>query len=219
MNDEIAALWRIKFPEILNSATPGDDLAAFLKAFPAGAPVFLNLAAEISAGPKPFHSGSVLKHVARCMNETAGDPRAVWLAFCHDAGKLLTPTAMLPHHYGHETRGARLIPVWSRALGMAPEWEKAGVFASLWHMRAGRFPVLRPGKKYRLLAVLDSCSWRQAFWAAVNADTRSPMGEYAGECAKAIAAWRKAGLSPEKQTELLAKLTASSRTLKKRDPA
>lgn len=141
------------------------------------------------------------------MNETAGDPRAVWLALCHDAGKLTTPLAMLPHHYGHELRGRLLAPIWARELGLSPKWGEYGVFMALQHMRAARFPLMRAGKKYRLLNLLADFPWRDPFWAAVDADCRAPLGAYAAACAGALSYWRAAGLSPQKQIEALAAFT------------
>ena len=59
----------------------------------------LEAIARIPAGPVRWHSGSVLQHTVRVMNAVAGNSLAVWMAFCHDLGKLLTPEEELPHHY------------------------------------------------------------------------------------------------------------------------
>ncbi|MDE5833873.1 MAG: tRNA nucleotidyltransferase, partial [Desulfovibrio sp.] len=88
------------FVKLIKSSRPGDGLPEFVVACP-GVLTLLEKARDIPAGPKAYHSGSVLIHLARCMNETAGDHMAVWMALCHDSGKLTTPASMLPHHYNH----------------------------------------------------------------------------------------------------------------------
>ena len=62
----------------------------------------------IPAGPVKWHANSVLGHSLRLMDELAGDAMAVWMALCHDLGKIGTDPALLPHHYGHEVRGVPL---------------------------------------------------------------------------------------------------------------
>lgn len=65
-------------------------------------------AQHIPAGPRQWHANSVLGHSLRLMDELAGDAMAVWMALCHDIGKISTDPALLPHHYGHEARGVPL---------------------------------------------------------------------------------------------------------------
>lgn len=170
------------FVQLLESPYPGEELKAWKQPFP----TFWETAASVSAGPRPWHSGSVLEHIARCMNAVAGDPLAVWMAFVHDAGKLTTPAVLLPHHYGHEQRGAILAPLWAKQLGLAPSYALAGELAARWHMRAGRYPILRPGKKRQLLETFPPLGAGKSFWALVDADTRSNISSLALED------WRKA---------------------------
>lgn len=170
---------------MLNSRRPGDEL----RDWKAPLPVFFEYAGEISAGPFPYHRGSLLDHLARCMNETAGDPKAVWMAMAHDAGKLTTPRVLLPHHYGHEQRGETLAPIWARQLGLDDYYAEIGSLAARWHMRAGRYAILRPGKKLHLLKLFPPEGPGASFWKMVDADTRKPIS------ALAIADWRK-GASP-----------------------
>ncbi|MBD5641600.1 MAG: hypothetical protein HDQ91_04195 [Desulfovibrio sp.] len=163
------------FEQLLRSARPGDALLEWTKPLP----VFLDTANAISAGPRPWHSGSVLGHLARCMNETAGDPLAVWMALTHDAGKLTTPKCLLPHHYGHELRGAILAPIWARQLGLGPAYAEAGRLAARWHMRAGKYAVLRQGKKRQLLETFPPDGAGASFWKMVDADCRAPVSRLA----------------------------------------
>ncbi|MBD5607724.1 MAG: hypothetical protein HDQ93_02600 [Desulfovibrio sp.] len=134
-------------------------------------------ASQIPAGPASFHSGSTLSHIARCMNATAGDPIAVWMAMCHDAGKLSTPSAMFPHHYNHEIRGAAIIETWATDLFLPPKFRLSGVLAASEHMKAGAFPRLRPGKKLALLEKISDSPWAAQFWRLINADTKSTLGD------------------------------------------
>lgn len=159
------------FADLLASSRPGDGLKDWNKPVP----VFLNIAKDISAGPKPYHSGSVLDHLCRCMNEVAGNPLAVWMALAHDSGKLLTPAHMLPHHYGHEQRGAVLAPLWAAQLELGKEYAKAGAMAARFHMRAGRYEILRPGKKKLLLELFPPKGSGIPFWKMVNADCREDI--------------------------------------------
>lgn len=130
---------------------------------------------RISAGPWPWHSGSLMKHMKRCMNAVAGDPLAVWLAMTHDSGKLTTPQILLPHHYGHEKRGEILARIWAEQLELPPEYAGAGCLAARWHMRAGRYRIIRPGKKRMLLATFPPFSSGKSFWKMVDADTKSDI--------------------------------------------
>lgn len=189
---------------ILNAPRPGDALADAIRRG-ATLPVFLDDADKISAGPKPFHSGSLLAHMGRCMNACAGDPLAVWLALCHDAGKLTTPASMLPHHYGHEAGGEQLARVWARQSGLPPEYEDAGAATALLHMRAAKYVIIRPGKKLKLLNKIFPEAWSGQFWQAVDADCRFPVSVLA-RCH-----WRQlqtnASLSENDKCQLLKQLT------------
>lgn len=171
MNDTArAAMLRL-----LHGGAPGTALVAAARRREAWLPRFLADAENIPAGPVPYHTGSVLAHTARCMDAVAGDALAAWMALAHDAGKLTTPRAMWPHHYGHETRGERLVAVWARQLGLPPEYRQAGTLAARLHMKAGRYVALRPGKKFDLLHEVADSGFFPSFWKLVDADTRSAV--------------------------------------------
>lgn len=164
---------------LLRSAAPGTALASAIERQEPWLPCFLTLADSIPAGPVPYHTGSVLAHTARCMDAVAGEPLAVWMALVHDAGKLTTPRALWPHHYGHESRGPQLVPVWARHLGLPDDYTRAGVLSARLHMKAGRYRRLRPGKKFDLLRETAASGYFSPFWKVVDADTRSPISEMA----------------------------------------
>ncbi|MFR9014388.1 MAG: tRNA nucleotidyltransferase, partial [Desulfovibrio piger] len=72
------------FFRLLCAAQPGDLLRRLLLAGQGPRLNFLADAPRIPAGPLPYHAGSVLDHLARCMNAVAGNPPAVWMALAHD---------------------------------------------------------------------------------------------------------------------------------------
>lgn len=164
---------------LLGASNPGACLVRAVGRREAWLPSFLALADDIPAGPRPWHSGSVLGHTARCMDSVAQDPLAVWMALAHDAGKLTTPAGLWPHHYGHELRGKQLASVWAAQLGLPDAYRRAGIMAALLHMKAGRYALLRPGKKLDLLNELGASGFFHSFWKMVDADTRSDISKVA----------------------------------------
>lgn len=164
---------------ILQSGAPGAALASAVHQQESWLPCFLTLADRIPAGPIPYHTGSVLAHTARCMDAVAGDTLAVWMALVHDAGKLTTPATLWPHHYGHESRGKRLVPVWTQHLGLSDDYTRAGILSARLHMKAGRYHRLRPGKKFDLLHEVAASGFFVPFWKVVDADTKSSISESA----------------------------------------
>ena len=182
---------------LLNAAHPGAELTAAVLQGEGGLPCFLANADAIPAGPPAFHSGSVLAHLARCMDAVAGDPMAVWMALAHDAGKLTTPSALWPHHYGHERRGEKLIAVWAQQLRLPEALVHGGRMAARLHMKAGRYARLRPAKRYRLLKEVAESGYATAFWRLIDADTKSCISARAARDWERVCAVPVAGLSPE----------------------
>lgn len=197
--------------DILTDRKPGDALRANRSVWP----VYLNLGEKLSAGPAPFHSGSVLDHLCRCMNETAGDPLAVWMALAHDAGKLTTPLEMLPHHYGHELRGEKMAGIWAAQLGLSGEYAAAGKLCARHHMRAGRYLDMRPGKQYKLLTLINGRPEAACFWKVIDADTKSGISALASRDWELVERARDRGLSEERQIAELCKNGLGSRFGKK----
>lgn len=108
----------------------------------------------IPAGPKPFHHGSLFDHICDVMDKLAGDPLLVWMGFCHDLGKSVTDEKILPHHYGHEKAGVKIAENIGNRLRLPQKYIKAGMSASLWHMKAGQYSCLRPGTRIDMLMSL-----------------------------------------------------------------
>ena len=141
----------------------------------------------VPAGPAAYHSGSVLEHAGRVMDAVAGDSLAVWMAFVHDAGKLETPSEILPHHYGHEARGVVLAQAWGKALDLPGAMVACGCMAAREHMKAGRYRLIRPGTRYDLLLAVarHGQAAMAAFWKLADADSKSDVSR------EALADWAR----------------------------
>lgn len=192
--------------EILANSSPGDLLMEHKECWP----LFFSLGTDLSAGPPPHHSGTVFNHLCRCMNECAGDPLAVWMAMAHDAGKLTTPKAMLPHHYGHEHRGKVLARIWALELGLNETYSHAGELCAIQHMRAGRYVNMRPGKKYDLLNIVNSQPLSHSFWKVIDADTKSHISSMTHADWQLILKARARGLTEQQQIHELLQFGAHS---------
>lgn len=168
-----------RFARLLHERAPGTALRVALRQESGRWPCFLRDAARVPAGPPPYHGGSLLDHLARCMDAVAGDALAVWLALVHDAGKLTTPEALLPHHYGHEARGEALAAEWAAFLRLPEPFACCGRMAARLHMKAGRYAQLRPATRLDLLLTVEDSPCADAFWKLVDADTRSDTGRQA----------------------------------------
>lgn len=196
------------FFRLLHEDRPGDALRRRLLAGRGPRLSFLADAPRIPAGPRPYHSGSVLDHLARCMNAVAGAPLAVWMALAHDAGKLTTPAALWPHHYGHELRGALLAAVWAAQLRLPKPWRRAGCMTARLHMKAGRYAELRAATRYDLLREVAAGPCPSAFWRVVDADSRKPVSAWAGKDWEGVQTLPLAGLSEEQARQAaIARLT------------
>jgi tRNA nucleotidyltransferase (CCA-adding enzyme) len=125
----------------------------------------------VPAGPPAWHAHSVLGHTVAVMNRVAGDPLAVWLALCHDLGKVRTEAEILPHHYGHEERGVQAADDLSRRLGMPARLRRAGMLAARLHMKGGRYGRLRNATRCDLLCQVHQAHMHDAFWSMVEADS------------------------------------------------
>ncbi len=69
----------------------------------------------------------------------------------HDLGKGLTSKEMLPHHYGHDEKGVKLVTDLGNRIGVPKTWIKCGKTACKWHMKAGIYEKMTPSKKVKLI--------------------------------------------------------------------
>lgn len=154
----------------------------------------LDAASTIPAGPRPWHDGSVLEHLADVMNAVAGDPLSAWMALCHDLGKVTTPGEELPHHYGHEKRGVLPAVELGRRLRLPRVYQQAGALAAEEHMRAGLLLSMRPGRQRDVLWRVHRAGLHNSFWRMVDADGGIPLS---GEATRRVELLRNIHLPPE----------------------
>ncbi len=152
----------------------------------------LENAADITAGPPPWHTGPVLDHLLRVIDSTArqtltpdrppppflsasavSNPLVNWMALCHDLGKLTTDPAILPHHYAHEARGLELALALGERLRLPRRAIAAGAAASRLHMKAARYFSLRPGTRVDLLMELHNRDLLRELFTVAFADACS----------------------------------------------
>ena len=69
----------------------------------------------------------------------------------HDLGKGTTPEAILPHHYGHEERGERLVGKMGTRLKIPKTWTACGKVAAKEHMKGGKFHEMTPKKQVQFI--------------------------------------------------------------------
>ena len=127
-------------------------------------------AADIPAGPLPWHDNSVLEHTFEVMDRCAGHPLAVWMGLCHDLGKVRTEEAILPHHYGHELKGVDLVKALGHRLCMPSRWIRAAVVGTLLHMKGGMYGSLRSGTRRDMLCQIRDAHIEHDFWLLAGAD-------------------------------------------------
>ena len=130
----------------------------------------LEPAADIPAGPLPWLDNSVLEHTFEVMDRCAGHPLAVWMGLCHDLGKIRTEEAILPHHYGHETKGVELVKELGQRLCLPSRRIRAGVVGTVLHMKGGMYGSLRSGTRRDMLCKLREAHLGHDFWLLAGAD-------------------------------------------------
>ena len=92
--------------------------------------------------PPEYHpEGDAFEHTMTALDRAASmtDRAEVrFAALMHDIGKGETPEEMLPHHYGHEERGAAVMREITAVLGLPRLWSRCAEFAAREHMRPSR---------------------------------------------------------------------------------
>lgn len=127
-------------------------------------------AADIPAGPRPWHDNSVLDHTLEVLDRCAGHPLAAWMALCHDLGKICTDESILPHHYGHELRGTELVKSLGARLRLPSRHVRAGITGTVLHMKGGVYGTLRAGTRRDLVCKLNEARIFHDFWILAGAD-------------------------------------------------
>ena len=68
-------------------------------------------------------------------------------ALVHDIGKGITPKEMLPHHYGHDKNGVKLVENLGNRLKIPNSWIKCGKVSAKEHMLGGKFQEMTAPKQ------------------------------------------------------------------------
>jgi tRNA nucleotidyltransferase (CCA-adding enzyme) len=127
---------------------------------------------EIDTG---VHLMLVLDQAARLSDDLA----VRFAALTHDLGKGTTPFDVLPHHYGHEERSAKLVTRLSERLKVARELRELAVIVARYHGLAHRAQELRAETLLKLLESTDAFRRPQRFeqfLLACEADARGRLG-------------------------------------------
>ena len=74
-------------------------------------------------------------------------PEIIYSCLVHDLGKGTTPEEILPHHYGHEERGEKLVEEIGKRLKIPKLWTACGKISAKEHMKGGRFYDMTPKKQ------------------------------------------------------------------------
>lgn len=110
----------------------------------------------------------------------AGVPLAArYAAICHDYGKALTPTHVLPGHRGHEKAGVPLADRCSARLGVPRALRDAGALVTRWHTHMHLMHELRPATILELFEHIDAFRRPErldVLIAACEADVRGRLG-------------------------------------------
>lgn len=89
--------------------------------------------------PEKYHpEGDSYMHTMLAVDNSCQLTQSLEVRFSclvHDLGKGTTPKEILPHHYGHEERGEKLVQKLGSRLGIPRRWEKCGKIAAKEHMR------------------------------------------------------------------------------------
>ncbi|MBF0179971.1 MAG: multifunctional CCA addition/repair protein [Magnetococcales bacterium] len=123
--------------------------------------VFPELAAMRGKCHSPVHhpEGDAWAHAMLVLRNAAGltpDPVVRFAALTHDVGKGATPDEELPHHYGHEQRGAVIVAALCERLRAPRRYSRLAVKVAAQHMRCHRVFEMRPGKVVTLLEHLGA---------------------------------------------------------------
>ena len=105
--------------------------------------------------------------------------QARFATLCHDLGKALTPTDVLPRHIGHEGKSKPLVLALCERLGAPTEYRDLAVLTAVYHTHCHRALTLRATTLLELFENLDLFRRPQRlepFLMACEADARGRTG-------------------------------------------
>lgn len=108
--------------------------------------------------PEKYHpEGDSYNHTMIVVDNSAKMTKDLAIRFSclvHDLGKGITPKEILPHHYGHDEKGIKLVQDFGNRIGVPNIWLKCGKTSAKWHMKAGIFEQMTPKKQVELIEIV-----------------------------------------------------------------
>lgn len=105
--------------------------------------------------PEKYHpEGDSYKHTMMVVDYSTKLTQKLEIRYSclvHDLGKGTTPEEILPHHYGHEERGEKLVQELGRKLKIPNLWTSCGKIAAKEHMKGGKFHDMTPKKQVEFI--------------------------------------------------------------------
>lgn len=92
------------------------------------------------------------------MSEAMDSPVARFAALCHDLGKATSDKDNLPHHYGHEARGADIVEEMAKRLPLPNEYKDIAIAVAKYHTHIHNFLKLNAKT---IVKMFDDLPWRQ----------------------------------------------------------
>jgi len=112
-----------------------------------------------SIQPEKYHpEGDSYNHTMIVVDKSVELTEKLEIRFAclvHDLGKGITPREMMPHHYGHDAKGVRLVENFCRRLKIPNSWLKCGKVSAKEHMRGGTFNKMTIPKQIDYITNVD----------------------------------------------------------------
>ncbi|WP_150539472.1 multifunctional CCA addition/repair protein [Actinobacillus vicugnae] len=131
---------------------------------------------EIDCG---IHTLLVIEQAKQLAKKAENPTALLWAALCHDLGKGLTASEILPHHYGHEVKGIKPARDLANRLKVPTEIKDFAILVAEYHTHCHKMAELRPETVLKVFNALDV--WRKPkrffdFLLACEADARGRLG-------------------------------------------
>ncbi|MGN7611559.1 multifunctional CCA addition/repair protein [Magnetococcales bacterium HHB-1] len=110
----------------------------------------------------------------------SSDPVIRFAVLMHDLGKGATPSSRLPHHYGHEKVGEKMVVDFCKRLHIPKRYQSLASVSARYHLLAHQALNLRPGTVLKLLqgvGALRRPEVLEPFLMVVLADYRGRLGK------------------------------------------